>query len=218
MKRTADGLVGSTLSDGVRKKAPTEKATWERGYGRMAPLPVGRLAARRRAAIRQPLPPRPGPVDARPRGTQAGDRERWSVWCTRRGTTKRRQHRVQGRKWHLGSCRGRVGDEVGKSPPSAAKALDQGALSSLGSSEVGREGGAPLVEAGVGLAKLGLALSGRGDNIRAALTRGAREMRRQSRPPVGATRGMNVESRAGSGKGSRTGGGGARHAHTMRGG
>ena len=193
--------------------------TWLRQDGTP---PVGRLAAKRRAAIRQPLPPRPGPVDARPRGTQAGDRERWSVWCTRRGPTKSRQHRVQGRKWQLGSCRGRVGDEVGKSPPSAAKALDQGALSSLGSSEVGREGGAPLVEAGVGLAKLGLALRRSGCAVRAGLTRRGREMRRQSGTPVRAARGVDVRSWACGNWVSGTGGAGAGHAVTrasaMRGG
>ena len=185
---------------------------------RVGSPPVGRLAAKRRAAIRQPLPPRPGPVDARPRGTQAGDRERWSVWCTRGGTTESRQHRVQGRKWHLGSCRWRVGDEVGKSPPSAVKPLEQRALPSLGGSEVGREGGTPLVEAGVGLAKLGLALSGSGGAVRAGLTRWGREMRRQSRTPVGATRRVDVGSWASSRKVSGTGGGGAGHANAMRGG
>ena len=43
---------------------------------RVGSPPVGRLAAERRATVRQPSPSRPGPVDAWPRGTQAGDSER----------------------------------------------------------------------------------------------------------------------------------------------
>ena len=111
-----------------------------------------------------------------------------------------------------------MSDEVGKRPPSTAEALDKGALSSLGGGEFGREGGTPLVEAGVSLAKLGLALSGRGDAVQAGLARGAREVRRQGRTPVRAVRGMEVKSRALGGIGSGTGSGGAGHAHTMRGG
>ena len=182
------------MSDGMQWRAPTRQATYKTWLRRVGSPPVGRLAAKRRAAIRQPLPPRPGPVDARPRGTQAGDRERWSVWCTRGGTTESGQHRVQGRKWHLGSCRWRKGDEVGESPPSAVKPLEQRALPSLGGSEVGREGGTPLVEAGVGLAKLGLALRKSGRAVKVGLARRGREMRRQGGTPVRATRGVDVRS------------------------
>ena len=133
------------MSDGMQRWAPTMQATCKTWLWRVGSPPVGRLAAERRAAIRHPLPPRPGPVDARPRGTQAGDRERWSVWCSGGGTTESGQHRVQGRKWHLGSCRGRRGDQLGEGPSSAVKPLEQGALPGLGGSEVGRKRGTTLL-------------------------------------------------------------------------
>ena len=168
------------------------QATYKTWLRRVGSPPVGRLAAERRAAIRHPLPPRPGPVDARPRGTQAGGREKWSVWCSRRGTTESGQHRVQGRKWHLGSCPGRRGDEVGQSPSSAVEPLEQRALTSLGGSKVGRKGGTPLLEAGISLAKFSLTLRGSGCAVRAGVTRRSREVREQSGAPVRAARGLDV--------------------------
>ena len=192
------------MSDGLRYRAPTMQATYKTWLWRGGSPPVGRLAAKRRAAIRQPLPPRPGPVDARPRGTQAGDRERWSVWCSGGGTTESGQHRVQGWKWHLGSCRGRRGDQLGESPSSAVKPLEQRALTSLGGSEVGRKGGTPLLEAGVGYEKLSLALGGSGCASGAGLTRRRREVREQGGTPVSAVRGRGrwlASGRGGTGSG-----------------
>ena len=166
-------------------KAPTRQATYKTWLWRVGSPPVGRLAARRRAAVRHPLTPRPGPVDARPRGTQAGDREKRSVWRPGGGATKGGQHRVQGRKWHLGGCRGGRGDQLGESPSSAVQPLEQGALTGLGGSEVGRKGGTTLLEAGVGLEQLGLALGCSGSASDAGLTRSSREVRGQGRTPVG---------------------------------
>ena len=47
-------------------------------------------------------------------------------------------------------CLGGRGEKLGKGPTSAVEALEQWALSSVGSCQVGGEGGAPLLQSGRG--------------------------------------------------------------------
>ena len=107
------------------------------------------------------------------------------MWCSGGSTTEGRQHRVQRRKWHLGACRRGRGDQLGESPSSAVETLKQGALTGLGGSEVGREGGTTLLEAGGGLEQLGLALGSSRSASGASLKRRGGEVRGQGGAPVG---------------------------------
>ena len=65
------------------------------------------------------------------------------------------------------------------------KPLEQRALTGLGGSEVGRKGGTTLLEAGGGLAQLGLAVETGGSASGASLKRGGGEVCGQGGAPVG---------------------------------
>ena len=68
------------------------------------------------------------------------------------------------------------------------KPLEQGALTGLGGSEVGRKGGTTLLEAGGGLEQLGFALGSSGCASDAGLKRSGGEVRGQGGTPVGTAR------------------------------
>ena len=119
---------------------------------------------------------------------------------------------MQGRKWHLGNSRWGGGGEVGESLTSAVETLKKGALPSLGGCKVGRERGAPLLEAGVGSTELSFALHMAGCAIRAALARRGGEMRGQSSTPVRASRDVAEGAWASSDRDRRTGNVGGGHA------
>ena len=66
------------------------------------------------------------------------------------------------------------------------EALEQGALTSLGGGQIGRQGGTALLEAGSGLKKLAFALGNSGRAGCAGRRRARRKVRSQGGTPVGA--------------------------------
>ena len=91
-------------------------------------------------------------------------------------------------------CLGGRGEELGKGPTSAVEALEQWALSSVGSCQVGGEGGAPLLQSGSGAKKVRFAPRRAllwatwegGACARALWVCAAAEVRSQGGPPVDA--------------------------------
>ena len=101
---------------------------------------------------------------------------------------------MQRRKWHRGACRRGGGEKLDEGASGAVEALEQGALTSLGGGQVGRQGGTALLEAGSGLQKLALALGNSGRAGCAGRRRARRKVRSQGGTPVGAVGDGNVRS------------------------
>ena len=99
---------------------------------------------------------------------------------------------MQRGKWC--GCRGGRGEKLSEGPASAVEALEQWALSSVGGSQVGGEGGAPLLQSGSGTLELRFtqwrgrlwAALGAGTCAGTLLVGAAVEVRSQGSPPVDA--------------------------------
>ena len=105
----------------------------------------------------------------------------------------------------LSGCLGGRGEKLGKGPTSAVEALEQWALTSMGSCQVGSEGGAPLLQSGSGATEVRFAPRrarlwatwGPGANAGALWVGAAVEVRSQGSPPVD-TKGNSCPAWAGS--------------------
>ena len=113
----------------------------------------------------------------------------------------------------MSGCLGGRGEKLGKGPTSAVEALEQWALTSMGSCQVGGEGGAPLLQSGSGAKEVRFAPRrarlwatwGAGACAGTLWVGAAVEVRSQGGPPVD-TKGNSCLARAGFSLGGERGG------------